>query len=287
MFIRHFPRERLSGARVAGGMLFRSDVRAAAEAYQNSPQGFEERDTLDKYVKQLTAALFPDPDAPRAPAAGGGHVHRPGSVRIPEVEPDREVFTADDLDEGSRSVGLLAWQEPAQDDFSHPYESARYVRFGSWQARHAARSSWRWTTREVRVATPNDLRRILPLLDLLAERRSADVSLVIWLSLVTGIQLKRLLGLRLLDEQAVADSLNEGAAPGDFPVYLCPERGMLFVAPAHDPAAPSRLVDDAVYRRRARLVPLWIGGADAATPRRPFPHGRTRTHTPSSPGRPA
>lgn len=34
---------------------------------------------------------------------------------------------------------------------------------------------------------------------------------------------------------------------------------MLLVTPSPDEAAPSRLVDDAVYRRRARLVPLWIG----------------------------
>ncbi|MET0648260.1 MAG: site-specific integrase [Pyrinomonadaceae bacterium] len=260
VFVQHFPRERLSGVRVAGGVLYKRDVRAAVETYYNSPKGFEEKDTLDEYVKQLTAALFPEPDAPRASAAPGGHVHRPGGVRVPEVAPDREVFTADDLDEDGRSVGLLTWQEPPPDDFSHPYESAQYVRFGAWQARHVARASSRWTTREVRVATTNELRRLLPLLDeFVGQDRLADSALLIWLALITGIQLKRLLSMQLLDEAAVTDSLNEAASAGEAPLYLCPERGMLFVMPANDPAAPSRLVDDAVYRRRARLVPVWIG----------------------------
>lgn len=260
VFVRHFPRERLSGARVAGGMLFRSDITAAIDAYYNSPRGFEEDDTRDEYVRHLTEALFPMPDAPRPRAGGGERIHRPGMVRLPDVEPDREVFTADDVDEDGHSVGLLTWQEPAQDDFGHPYESAQYVRFGSWQARHAARASWRWTTREVRVATPNELRRILPLLDeLVEEGRLADSALIIWLALITGIQLKRLLSIQLLDETLVADSLNEAAAASETPIYLCPERGMLFITPAYDPTAPSRLVDDAVYRRRARMVPIWIG----------------------------
>jgi integrase len=241
-------------------VLYKSDVRAAVEAYYNSPEGFEEDDTRDEYLKQLTEALFPEPDAPRAPGGAGGHVHRPGAIRVPGVAPDREVFTADDLDEDGRSVGLLTWQEPAHNDFGHPYESARYVRFGSWQARHAARAAWRWTTRELRVATPNELRRLLNLLDELVEQgRLADSALLIWLALITGMQLKRLLSMQLIDEGSVADSLNEAASAGDAPVYFCPERGMLFFTPAHDPAAPSRLVDDAVYRRRARLVPIWIG----------------------------
>ena len=280
VFVRYFPRERLSGKRVAGGVLLKSDVRASVNAYYSSPEGFEEDDTRDEYLKQLTGAMFPEPDVPRARDgdSGGDHVQRPGALRIPGVAPDREVFMADDLDEDGRSVGLLTWQEPAPDDFGHPYESAQYVRFGSWQARHAARAAWRWTTREVRVATPNELRRILHLLDLLVEQgRFISTALLIWLALITGIQLKRLLSMQLLDESSVAESLNEAASAGDAPIYLCPERGMLFVTPAHDPAAPSRLVDDAVYRRRARLVPVWIGErghryAAAALPHRKNPN---------------
>lgn len=42
VFVRYFPRERLSGKRVAGGVLLKSDIMASVGAYYNSPEGFED-----------------------------------------------------------------------------------------------------------------------------------------------------------------------------------------------------------------------------------------------------
>jgi Phage integrase family len=263
ILVRFYPKERLTEeGKLTTGVVTHVAVREAVRRYYKSPRSrIKNVETRDRYVKQIARTLFGDDFEKRRFHPGGSPLPMHFSAKSAlGFDTHRRVIADEDKDEDSRSIGLLAWQE-TDDGFEHPFESAQYVQFGSWRANHEARASWRWTTRERRVVTPNEIIRLTAFLDRIVNYSgNVDAALFIWLALITGLPIKRLMSMRLLDESLPLEALLETArSKGEAPIYLSTARGVILVTPHEELDDHGRLIDEQIYRAKARLVPLWVG----------------------------
>jgi integrase len=113
------------------------------------------------------------------------------------------------------------------------------------------------------VVTPNELRRLVHLLDRNIQTPvKARGALLLWLALITGLPIKRLLNLRLLRSVEEVESIiqSDVETAEESPIYFCAEGGVLLATPSHDLEMGVRLIPGSAYRPKASLVPMALGG---------------------------
>ncbi|HKQ05472.1 MAG TPA: hypothetical protein VJ464_10085 [Blastocatellia bacterium] len=263
VFIRFFPQEQLRNGSLTNGHISYQAVEEAVDLYHKSESGIAELETRDRYVRQISETLGL---AKRRASAASGHCGLGFNREAKEAlgfDADQRITAEEDLDEDGRSLGLLVWPDVEEESYEHRYESARYIDFGNWCRGSGPRASAYWTTRERRVVTPNELRRLVHLFDSNTQTPvKARGALLLWLALITGLPIKRLLNLRLLRsvEEVEAIIQFDVETAEESPIYLYAEGGVLLATPSHDLEMGVRLIPGSAYRPRACLVPMALGG---------------------------
>jgi integrase len=264
IFIRFFPQEQLSRSSLTNGYISYRDVEEAVDSYHKSESGIAELETRDRYVRQISETLGLDKHRAKARAASdhsGLEFCREAEEAL-GFDADQRITAEEDLDENGRSLGLLVWPDVEEEGYEHRYESARYIDFGAWRRGSGPRAPAYWTTRERRVVTPNELRRLVHLLDRnIKTPVQARGALLLWLALITGLPIKRLLNLRLLRSVQEVESIIEldVETAEESPIYLYVRGGVLLATPSHDLEMGGRLIPNSAYRSRACLVPMTLG----------------------------
>ena len=258
VFIRCVSPARLDRDQLRAGEVTLGDVRDAVANYRAAGK-IAEDETHERYVRQIAETLDIDWQAREADSASFISFD-PAAKRAFGFDPHRRVRVEEDVDEDGRRLGLVAWQEADDGGYESPFESTVTVRFGAWYNGASTRATSRWTTRERRVISPNEARRLFRHMDELAtKQQGALAALLLWLAFTTGLPIQRLLNLRSIGNKNLRDIPGLMASvPEDFPVFLTIESGTLIATPSLG-VVPTGFVDTRVYRPITSAVPLALG----------------------------
>jgi len=265
ILIHFFPASKILNGSVWDGSIRLADIQKALYAYGQTDTGAAETETLERYTRQIADLLKIN----HKNEADEIEIDDPALRKKFKVSDSKRVLLLN-INEQNTEVDdeLVAFVE-TDDDFEHTLENSYRVKFGNLRGESGDRRAiYHSSIHDVRVLSHGEIIWLSEIMDKMLENPNyARLPLLIWLSLITGLPVKRILNLRyaaaenfesiILDENALTDGFTE-----ESPLFLFAEEGMILsktTAALNPFSESSTSFTMPGYRERSDFIPLDIG----------------------------
>ena len=265
ILIHFFPASKILNGSVWDGSIRLDDIRKAMESYGQTDTGAAETETLERYTRQIADLLKINPKN----EANEIEIDDPSLRKKFKVSDSKRILLLNINEQNTELDDELVAFVETDDNFEHPLENSYKVKFGNLRSESGDRRAiYHSSIHDVRVLSHGEIIWLSEIMDKTLENPNfVTLSLLLWLSLITGLPVKRILNLRyaaaesfesiILGENASTDGFTE-----ESPLFLFAQAGLVL---SKTTAALSPFSESSTsftmpgYRERSDLIPLDIG----------------------------